>query len=83
MPLLGPRHRLDAHDATQTEPSSQEGVATLAEAKGREDAAQQLLVQARWSAEAKAREAAAAAADRAAAADMRAASANRNQNLRP
>ena len=70
-----------AHDATQTEPSSQEGVAMLAEAKEREAAAQQLLVQARWSAEAKAREAAAAAADRAAAADMRAASANAESKL--
>ena len=70
-----------AHDATQTEPSSQEGVAMLAEAKEREAAAQQLLVQARWSAEAKAREAAAAAADRAEAALMRAASANAESKL--
>ena len=72
-----------AHGGTQTEPSSrwEKGVAALAEAKEREAAVQQLVVQARCTAEATAREAAAAAADRAAAAHMRAASADAEDKL--
>ena len=72
-----------AHGGTQTEPSSrwEKGVAALAEAKEREAAVQQLVVQARCTAEATAREAAAAATDRAAAAHMQAASADAEDKL--